>query len=275
MAMTKTDFFEKLRKGAKWDVGVSIARGNPLPLDANSVFASIDDANTYINGVLAYPGQFVAVVGEGETTAYVIVTDADGKLSLRALATQTATGDVVEDVKKLGNRIGEVEADMLLVKEDISNHGTAIDTLEDQVDDLRTDVDNIKTDMVKVFSYQGTKDSYSDLISTTDDYEPALGHVWNIKTTGGSDANGNAIKAGDNVVYNGTGWDVLAGVVDLSAYATTAAVNTAIATAKNEASADAAAKASAAQTAAEATAAAALAPVSQKADDNATAIGNL
>lgn len=275
MAMTKTDFFDKLRKGAKWDVGVSIARGNPLPLDANSVFASLEDANTYINGVLAYPGQFVAVVGEGETTAYVIVTDADGKLSLRALATQTATGDVVEDVKTLGNRIGEVEADMLLVKEDISNHGTAIDTLEDQVDVLRTDVDNIKTDMVKVFSYQGTKDSYSDLISTTDDYEPILGHVWNIKNTGGSDANGNAIKAGDNVVYNGTGWDVLSGVVDLSAYATTAAVNTAVATAKNEAIADAAVKASAAQAAAEATAAAALAPVSQKADDNATAIGNL
>ena len=275
MAMTKTDFFEKLRKGAKWDVGVSIARGNPLPLDANSVFASVEDANTYINGVLAYPGQFVAVVGEGETTAYVIVTDTDGKLSLRALATQTATGDVVEDVKNLGNKIGEVEADMLLVKADISNHGTAIDTLEEQVEDLRTDVDNIKTDMVKVFSYQGTKESYSDLVSTTDDYEPALGHVWNIKTAGGSDAHGNAIKAGDNVVYNGTGWDVLAGVVDLSAYATTSAVNTAIATAKNEASADAAAKASAAQAAAEATAAAALAPVSKKADDNATAIGKL
>ena len=275
MAMTKTDFFDKLSKGARWDVGVSIARGNPLPLDANSVFASLEDANTYINGVLAYPGQFVAVVGEGETTAYVIVTDATGKLSLRALATQTATGDVVADVVALGNRVGEVEADMLLVKEDISNHGTAIETLEGQVGDLRTDVDNIKTDMVKVFSYQGSKDTYSDLISTTDDYEPVLGHVWNIKNAGGSDAHGNAIKAGDNVVYNGTGWDVLSGIIDLSAYATISYVDSAVATAKGEAATDATNKANAAQAAAEATAAAALSPVSQKANANAEAIVKL
>ena len=101
MAMTKTDFFDKLSKGARWDVGVSIARGNPLPLDANSVFKSIEDANAYIAGVLAYPGQYITVVGENETAAYVIVTDAAGKLSLRELATQTATGDVVKDVQSM------------------------------------------------------------------------------------------------------------------------------------------------------------------------------
>ena len=275
MAMTKTDFFDKLSKGARWDVGVSIARGNPLPLDANSVFASIDDANAYIAGVLAYPGQFITVVGENETTAYVIVTDATGKLSLRELATQTATGDVVSDVLALSGKVGTLESDMAEVKGDITEQGTAITTLEGRVDILREDVDGIKADMVKVFSYQGSMDTYSDLISTDDDYEPVLGHVWNIKTAGGSDANGNAIKAGDNVVYNGTGWDVLAGIIDLSAYATTSAVNSAITTAKNEAAADATSKANAAQAAAEATAAAALSPVSQKADANAAAIVKL
>lgn len=275
MAMTKTDFFDKLSKGARWDVGVSIARGNPLPLDANSVFASIDDANTYIAGVLAYPGQFITVVGENETTAYVIVTDAAGKLSLRELATQTATGDVVADVLALSGKVGTLESDMAEVKGDITEQGTAITTLEGRVDILRENVDDIKADMVKVFSYQGSMDTYSDLISTDDDYEPVLGHVWNIKTAGGSDVNGNAIKAGDNVVYNGTGWDVLAGIVDLSAYATTSAVNSAITTAKNEAAADATTKANAAQAAAEATAAAALSPVSQKANTNAEAIVDL
>lgn len=275
MAMTKTEFFNKLTSGAKWDVGVSIARGNPLPLDANSVFASKEAAETYIAGVLAYPGQYITVVGENETIAYVIVTDAAGKLSLRELATQTATGDVVNDVLALSNKVGTLEADMTNVKTDITEHDTAIEVLEGRVDILREDVDDIKADMVKVFSYQGSKDTYSDLISTDDDYEPVLGHVWNIKTAGGSDANGNAIKAGDNVVYNGTGWDVLAGIVDLSAYATTSAVNSAITTAKNEAAADATTKANAAQTAAEATAAAALSPVSQKANANAEAIVDL
>lgn len=275
MAMTKTDFFDKLSKGARWDVGVSIARGNPLPLDANSVFKSIEDANAYIAGVLAYPGQYITVVGENETVAYVIVTDAKGKLSLRELATQTATGDVVNDVKALSEKVGTLETDLNQAKSDITSQGTAIDTLEDRVDTLRDDVDGIMEDMVKVFSYQGTKESYSDLVSTTDDYEPVLGHVWNIKNAGGVDANGNAIKAGDNVVYNGDGWDVLAGIVDLSAYATKTEVSSAITTAKNEAATDATTKANAAQAAAEATAAAALAPVSKKADANTAAITKL
>lgn len=275
MAMTKTDFFDKLSKGARWDVGVSIARGNPLPLDANSVFASVEAAEAYIAGVLAYPGQYITVVGENETTAYVIVTDAAGKLSLRELATQTATGDVVADVLALSGKVGTLETDVADAKAAITKQGTAIDTLEDQVDILREDVDGIMEDMVKVFSYQGSMNTYSDLISTDDDYEPVLGHVWNIKTAGGFDSNGNAIKAGDNVVYNGTGWDVLSGIIDLSAYATTAAVESAIATAKGEAATDATSKANAAQAAAEATAAAALSPVSAKVNANATAIENL
>lgn len=86
----RDDFFTALSKGAKWDVGVSIARTNPLPLDANSVFKSFADLETYCGGVLAYVGQPVAVVGENETTLYVLdqnkvpqpvgtATDGDGK----------------------------------------------------------------------------------------------------------------------------------------------------------------------------------------------------
>ena len=43
MADNKTireNFFDSLSKGAKWDVGVSINRTNPLPLDQYSVFES-------------------------------------------------------------------------------------------------------------------------------------------------------------------------------------------------------------------------------------------
>ncbi len=46
------------------------------------------------------------------------------------------------------------------------------------------------------------------------------GYVYNIVSAGGTDANGTAVKAGDNVAYNGTGWDVLAGTQDLSSYVT-------------------------------------------------------
>lgn len=65
-------FFDDLAKGARWDIGVSIARGNPLPLDANSVFESYADLETYAAGVLAYPGQVVAVVNADSTGIYYL-----------------------------------------------------------------------------------------------------------------------------------------------------------------------------------------------------------
>lgn len=68
----RDDFFTALTDSAKWDVGVSINRTNPLPLDANSVFKSYEDMVAYTEGVLAYVGQPVAVVGETETTLYVL-----------------------------------------------------------------------------------------------------------------------------------------------------------------------------------------------------------
>lgn len=58
--------------------------------------------------------------------------------------------------------------------------------------------------------YKGTKENYSDLPQSGN----KVGDVWNI--TNASPANG--VNAGDNVAWNGTEWDVLAGTVDLSAY---------------------------------------------------------
>lgn len=65
--MTREEFFNALNSGAKWDVGVSIARTNPLPLDANSVFESEEALSNYVRtNALAYPGQVVVVLGANE-----------------------------------------------------------------------------------------------------------------------------------------------------------------------------------------------------------------
>jgi len=58
--------------------------------------------------------------------------------------------------------------------------------------------------------YKGSKDTYADLPTAGN----TVGDVWNITTADSA----NGINAGDNVAWNGTGWDVLAGTVDLSAY---------------------------------------------------------
>ena len=65
--------------------------------------------------------------------------------------------------------------------------------------------------------YKGSKDTYADLPAEGN----VIGDVWNITT---ADAT-HGIKAGDNVAWNGTGWDVLGGAIDLSGYATKTDLN--------------------------------------------------
>lgn len=69
------------------------------------------------------------------------------------------------------------------------------------------------TDITSAYRYKGTVDNYSDLPTAH-----KTGDVYNIKNADAA----NKIKAGDNVVWNGTEWDNLSGVVDLSAYLTKA-----------------------------------------------------
>ena len=72
------------------------------------------------------------------------------------------------------------------------------------------------SDVASALIYKGTVANFAGLPTSN----LKIGYVYNITAAGGTDANGTAIKAGDNVAYNGTGWDVLAGTQDLSAYVT-------------------------------------------------------
>ena len=68
----------------------------------------------------------------------------------------------------------------------------------------------LSSDISSVYKYKGSVASYALLPST----DQEVGDVYNVEA---ADAT-NGINAGDNVVWNGTGWDVLAGTVDLSGY---------------------------------------------------------
>lgn len=118
--MTRQEFFDMKAAGALWDVGVSINRTNPLPLDKNAVFESYDAALTYAKGVLSYPGQFIAVVAEdGSVTGYMITVAGGDGATLQKLAAQTATGDVVADLAALTTRVGSLETSVGEIKTEI------------------------------------------------------------------------------------------------------------------------------------------------------------
>lgn len=84
---------------------------------------------------------------------------------------------------------------------------------------VESDLDTL-TSAVK---YKGTVNSFSDLST-----ENTVGDMYNIKNAGGNDSNGNPIKAGDNVVWNGNAWDNQSGMVDLSDYAKNSDVSKAV-----------------------------------------------
>ena len=118
--MTRQEFFNLKAAGALWDVGVSINRTNPLPLDKNAVFESYDAALTYAKGVLSYPGQFIAVVAEdGSVTGYIITVAGGAGATMQKLAAQTSTGDVVADLAALTTRVGNLETSVDGIKAEI------------------------------------------------------------------------------------------------------------------------------------------------------------
>ena len=87
----------------------------------------------------------------------------------------------------------------------------------------KTDIDGKLTGALH---YKGSYATFADLVAActpvegadTAELTPAVGDVYNIIAAGGTDASGVEIKAGDNVIYNGTGWDVSSGTIDLSAF---------------------------------------------------------
>lgn len=106
--MTREEFFAAKNKGALWDVGVSINRTNPLPLDKNAVFDTYENALTYAKGVLAYPGQFIAVVGEDAVTGYLITVAGGEGATLVKLAQTSGSGDVSEQLNTLSTKVNNI-----------------------------------------------------------------------------------------------------------------------------------------------------------------------
>ena len=80
-----------------------------------------------------------------------------------------------------------------------------------EAEKARNDANSAVTKLTGVMKYAGQVDNYSDLADVTKN----KGDVWNIVNADSE----HGIKAGDNVVWNGTDWDNLSGYVDLSAFA--------------------------------------------------------
>lgn len=77
-----------------------------------------------------------------------------------------------------------------------------------------------KSDITTVYKFKGSVKTYDNLPIEN----RTIGDTYNIEAADSS----HDVKAGDNLAWNGSAWDNLSGTVDLSAYATTSAMNTAL-----------------------------------------------
>ena len=79
----------------------------------------------------------------------------------------------------------------------------------------KAELNEVTSQLSNVYRFKGSVARFSELPTNAE-----VGDVYNIITAGGSDMSGNAINAGDNVAKTADGWDVLAGILDTSNFAT-------------------------------------------------------
>lgn len=260
MAISREDFFDAKAKGALWDVGVSIKRGNPLPLDADSVFDSLANAQTYAQGVLSYPGQVLAVVAEDATTIYYLdnecnLVEVGGKVEVDGKSIELAAGKVAVKgaaAAELGAILtAQGDGTVAWVKPDattVEGLQQAVAALQQSVGTLTTTVGNEGSGLVKQVNDLSTNLSTNYYNKTQVD--GLISGAFHFKGEATKFEEGNiyvgeevldSMKAGDvyqvgekEYVYTGEEWIELGFTVDLSNYATQSWTNAQIGAAKTE-----------------------------------------
>ena len=232
---------------------LSIRRGNPFPLDEYSVWYNKTQMETYAQtSPVSYVGQVLVYVNEsGSTVEAYVIQNTSG--TLMKLAASTASGDLSADVLELqgkvssletsvGTKAGEssiVATNLWAAIEEIKAAYEAADTAINEnlttnyYNKTQTDSkidEKIAAKVSSTYKAAGTVQFASlPTLSATEE-----GKVYNISdafttTEDFVEGAGQRYPAGTNVVCIDTAdeaykWDVLAGFVDLSAYATTESV---------------------------------------------------
>lgn len=233
-------------------LSVNLNRQKYGALDISQVFTKRADLDYYTSkgavtegvsdywlAVTPYPyaGQYLALVNNEtrEVTAYILVEKEDGTFATNEVG-KTPIGDdkSIEVVDGKISIVGFNEAtagqqprigtdgtiewytpDTSTVSglaDTVAGHTTDIANLQNDKadkDDVYTK-DEIDSKVSSVYRYKGSVATYVALPTEN----LTVGDVYNVEAADSQ----NGVKAGDNVAWNGTTWDVLGGTVDLSAY---------------------------------------------------------
>jgi hypothetical protein len=191
---------------------------------ANKVTASSDNGYILIDGVSTkvYTPPSVSALTSGmykitvNANGYVTAGEAVKKSDITALgipaqdttytnATSSKAGLMSSsDYTKLQ---GVAEGAQVNVIETVKVNGTAL-TVNSKIVNIDLSAYALKTDISAAVNYRGSVDNYSDLPTS-----PTIGDMYNVANADAS----HDVDAGDNVVWTGSAWDVLSGMIVIDA----------------------------------------------------------
>jgi len=128
------------------------------------------------------------------------------------------------EITTIKGNITSIEGDITELQESLGNAEGNITAVKNALDAHKADYDNphkvtaAQLGLATVYKYNGSVETYADLPTSGQ----KVGDVYNVKQADPS----HKIKAGDNVAWDGTTWDILAGDTDLSGYAQLNSANT-------------------------------------------------
>lgn len=128
------------------------------------------------------------------------------------------------EITTIKGNITSIEGDITELQGSLGDAEGNITTVKNALDTHKADYNNphkvtaAQLGLATVYKYKGSVETYADLPTS----EQQIGDVYNVKQ---ADPDHN-IEAGDNVAWDGTAWDILAGDTDLSGYAQLNSANT-------------------------------------------------
>ena len=150
-----------------------------------------------------------------------------------ALASEltSAVETINNSITSINGEITTIKGDITSIEGDITELQGSLGSAEGNITAVTNALDAHKADydnphkvtaaqlgLATVYKYNGSVETYADLPTSGQ----KVGDVYNVKQ---ADPDHN-IEAGDNVAWDGTAWDILAGATDLSGYAQLNSANT-------------------------------------------------
>lgn len=150
-----------------------------------------------------------------------------------ALASEltSAVKTINNSITSINGEITTIKGDITSIEGDITELQGSLGSAEGNITTVKNALDAHKADyknphkvtaaqlgLATVYKYKGSVETYADLPTS----KQQIGDVYNVKQ---ADPDHN-IEAGDNVAWDGTAWDILAGDTDLSGYAQLNSANT-------------------------------------------------